>query len=125
MNKRRVLVVEDDNLNIKLKRDILTANGYEVIEATDGMEGVKLAAEKLPDLILMDMHLPGINGIEAFRRIRGDAATREIPVIFVTASAQAIDKELILQSGPDGYLVKPFDIDELLELVKSKCGKKK
>ena len=113
-----VLIVEDNDKNMKLARDVLRAKGYETVEAVTGEEGVKLAKEKKPDLVLMDIQLPGINGIEAFRQIRADAATRKIPVVALTASVTPTDRSAITAAGFDAFLGKPINLKEFLETVK-------
>ena len=113
-----VLIIEDNDKNMKLARDVLGAKGYQTLEAVTGEEGVKLAKEKKPDLVLMDIQLPGINGIEAFRQIRGDAATRGIPVIALTASVTPSDRSAITAAGFDAFLGKPINLKEFLETVK-------
>jgi two-component system, cell cycle response regulator DivK len=113
-----VLIVEDNDKNMKLARDVLGAKGYQTLEAVTGEEGVKLAKEKKPDLVLMDIQLPGINGIEAFRQIRGDPATRGIPVVALTASVTPTDRSAITAAGFDAFLGKPINLKEFLETVK-------
>ena len=113
-----VLIIEDNDKNMKLARDVLQAKGYQTLEAVTGEEGVKLALEKKPDLVLMDIQLPGINGIEAFRQIRGDATTRGIPVIALTASVTPTDRSAITAAGFDAFLGKPINLKEFLETVK-------
>ncbi len=113
-----VLIVEDNDKNMKLARDVLRAKGYETLEAVTGEEGVRLALEKNPDLVLMDIQLPGINGIEAFRQIRGNAGTKSIPVIALTASVTPTDRSAITAAGFDAFLGKPINLKEFLETVK-------
>ena len=113
-----VLIVEDNDKNMKLARDVLGAKGYQTLEAVTGEEGVKLAKEKKPDLVLMDIQLPGINGIEAFRQIRADPATRSIPVVALTASVTPTDRSAITAAGFDAFLGKPINLKEFLETVK-------
>jgi len=113
-----VLIVEDNDKNMKLARDVLQAKGYQTLEAVTGEEGVKLAKEKKPDLVLMDIQLPGINGIEAFRQIRGDANTRGIPVVALTASVTPTDRSAIAAAGFDAFLGKPINLKEFLDTVK-------
>jgi two-component system, cell cycle response regulator DivK len=113
-----VLIVEDNDKNMKLARDVLRAKGYETLEALTGEEGVKLALEKKPDLVLMDIQLPGINGIEAFRQIRANAGTKSIPVIALTASVTPTDRSAITAAGFDAFLGKPINLKEFLETVK-------
>jgi two-component system, cell cycle response regulator DivK len=113
-----VLIVEDNEKNMKLARDVLQAKGYQTLEAVTGEEGVKLAKEKNPDLVLMDIQLPGINGIEAFKQIRGNDATRKIPVIALTASVTPTDRTAISAAGFDAFLGKPINLKEFIETVK-------
>jgi two-component system cell cycle response regulator DivK len=113
-----VLIVEDNEKNLKLVRDVLQVKGYETIEATTGEDGVALAASRRPDLVLMDIQLPGISGIEALAALRADAATAHIPVIAVTASVMQQDRKLIMEAGFDAYLGKPLDLKEFLATVK-------
>jgi two-component system, cell cycle response regulator DivK len=113
-----VLIVEDNEKNMKLARDVLQAKGYKTLEAVTGEEGVKLAKEKKPDLILMDIQLPGINGIEAFKQIRGDANTKSIPVIALTASVTPTDRTAISAAGFDAFLGKPINLKEFIETVR-------
>ena len=113
-----VLIIEDNDKNMKLARDVLQAKGYQTLEAVTGEEGVKLVKEKKPDLVLMDIQLPGINGIEAFRQIRGDANTRGIPVVALTASVTPTDRSAIAAAGFDAFLGKPIDLKEFLDTVK-------
>ena len=122
MSDARVLVVEDNVKNMKLFRDVLQATGYRTLEATTGERAVELAAEHDPDLVLMDAQLPGIDGIEALRRLRGDTRTAETPVIALTAQAMAGDRERFLEAGFDGYLSKPVDLPEFIATVKRYCG---
>ena len=113
-----ILIVEDNDKSMKLARDILNAKGYRTLEAVTGEEGVKLAKEKLPDLVLMDIQLPGINGIEAFRQIRADAATARIPVVALTASVTPTDRSEITAAGFDAFIGKPISLKEFIETVK-------
>jgi two-component system, cell cycle response regulator DivK len=113
-----ILVVEDNDKNRKLVRDVLTATGYRLAEAETGEEGVRLARERDPDLVLMDIQLPGINGIEALRQLRADPATAAIPIVAVTASAMTQDRQKILAAGFDAYQSKPISIRPFLELVR-------
>jgi two-component system, cell cycle response regulator DivK len=122
MTAERVLVVEDNEKNMKLFRDVLQAKGYVPLEATSGEEAVEFASEHVPDLILMDVQLPGIDGIEALARIRADERTASIPVVALTAQAMAGDRERFLESGFDGYISKPVDVMEFIETVSRYCG---
>ena len=114
-----ILVVEDNDKNRKLVRDVLTVKGYRLLEAERGEEGVRLAREQRPHLVLMDIHLPGIDGIEALRQLRADPTTAAIPVLAVTASAMTQDRQKILAAGFDGYQSKPISIRPFLELVRA------
>jgi two-component system, cell cycle response regulator DivK len=113
-----VLIVEDNEKNMKLARDVLQAKGYSTVEAVTGEEGVKLAKERKPDLILMDIQLPGISGIEAFKQIRGNPSTKGVPVIALTASVTPTDRTAISAAGFDAFLGKPINLKEFLDTVK-------
>src|SRR5438105_8310030 len=113
-----VVIVEDNEKNMKLARDVLQAKGYTTLEAVTGEEGVKLAKERIPDLVLMDIQLPGINGIDAFKQIRGDAKTASIPVIALTASVTPTDRSQITAAGFDAFVGKPINLREFLDTVK-------
>jgi len=114
-----ILIVEDNDKNMKLVRDVLQAKGYATIEAGTGEDGVRLAAEHTPDLVLMDIHLPGISGIEALSRLRADAATAAIPVAAVTASVMQQDRAMIMDAGFDAYVSKPISLREFLDTVRT------
>jgi two-component system cell cycle response regulator DivK len=113
-----VLIVEDNDKNMKLARDVLQAKGYQTLEAETGEEGVRLAKEKLPDLVLMDIQLPGINGIEAFKQLRAEARTARIPVVALTASVTPVDRSQITAAGFDAFVSKPINLKEFLDTVK-------
>jgi two-component system cell cycle response regulator DivK len=113
MTDGRILVVEDNERNLKLVRDLLRFAGFDVIEARSGEEGVALAGECEPDLVLMDLQLPGMDGTEALRLLRGDPRTRDMPVVAVTALAMKEDRERALQDGFDGYIQKPISVRAL------------
>jgi len=117
----RILVVEDNELNRKLFRDVLVATGYRTLEATTAGEAVELAAAHMPDLVLMDIHLPGVNGVEALLALRADERTATIPVLAVTAQAMQGDREQFLAAGFDGYVSKPVNVRELLGTVRQHC----
>jgi two-component system, cell cycle response regulator DivK len=119
----RVLVVEDNDKNMKLFRDVLQATGYTTVEASTGEAAVELAASHSPALVLMDMQLPGIDGVEALARLRGDERTASIPVLALTAQAMHGDRERFLAAGFDGYLSKPVDVVELLRTVEEYCAR--
>ena len=114
-----ILVVEDNDKNRKLVRDVLTHKGYEVIEAETGEDGVRLARERRPRLVLMDIQLPGIDGIEALRQIRAHDATRAIPIVAVTASAMDRDRQQIMAAGFDAYQSKPLNVKEFMAAVQA------
>ena len=113
MNTGRILVVEDNPLNLKLIRDVLVLLGYDVMEARSGEEGVHLAHQQVPDLVLMDLQLPGIDGVEALRLLRLDPAVSDVPVVAVTAFAMKEDRQRAVANGFDGYLSKPISIRAL------------
>jgi len=115
---KRILVVEDTEDNRQIIRDLLTSAGYEMIEAITGEEGVALAAQHKPDLILMDIQLPVIDGYEATRRIKAIPELRAIPVIAVTSYALAGDEQKTRDAGCDGYVAKPFSPRQLLAKVR-------
>ena len=119
---KTVLIVEDNEKNMKLARDILRAKGYVTLEAVNGLDGVRLALEHKPDLVLMDIQLPDINGIEAFERIRANAETAKGPVIAFTASVTTGDRSRIGDAGFDGFLGKPINLKEFLETVRRTLG---
>ena len=121
MATQRVLVVEDNERNMKLFRDVLAASGYRTLEATTGSQAVELAQRHIPDVVLMDVQLPDLDGVEALRRIRSDTRTAYVPVVAVTAQAMGGDRERFLRAGFDAYLPKPVDVRELLALVR-RCG---
>jgi two-component system cell cycle response regulator DivK len=105
-----ILVVEDNERNLKLLRDVLEYAGYDVRAARTGEDGIALAASELPDLVLMDLQLPGIDGMEALRQLRESPRTADIPVVAVTAQAMKHDRERALQAGFDGYVEKPISV---------------
>jgi two-component system cell cycle response regulator DivK len=113
-----ILLVEDNDNNRMLVRDVLHASGYRVVEAETAEDGLHIAAEQRPAVILMDIQLPGMNGIEALKRLRGDPATRAIPVIAVTASAMTQDRRQIMGAGFDGYQSKPISVKGLLQTIR-------
>ena len=119
----RVLVVEDNEKNMKLVRDVLQATGYSTLEATTGEEAVELALSQAPALVLMDVQLPGIDGVEALERLRQNERTASIPVLALTAQAMSGDRERFLEAGFDGYLAKPVDVGELIEAVREHCDR--
>ena len=114
-----ILIVEDNDKNLKLVRDVLQVKGYETIEAGTAEDGIALARSRKPDLVLMDIQLPGMNGIDALKVLRGDADTARIPVIAVTASVMQQDRNLITEAGFDGYIGKPINLKEFIDTVRA------
>ena len=114
---KTILIVEDNDLNMKLFNDLLQAHGYNTIQTKDGREVVKLAQENRPDLILMDIQLPEISGLEITKVIKADDELKNIPVIAVTAFAMKGDEEKIREGGCEGYIAKPISVPNFLETV--------
>ncbi len=121
----QILLVEDNEKNLKLVRDVLQATGYRTLEATTGGQGVALALEHGPDLVLMDVRLPDMDGVEALSRLRANERTASIPVLAVTAQAMHGDRERFLAAGFDDHVAKPVNIDELLETVRQHCDSRR
>lgn len=119
---RSILVIEDQPDNRRIVRDLLTSVGYAMVEATDGESGVRLVAEQRPDLILMDIQLPGIDGYEATRRIKADPALCQIPIIVVTSYALSGDDARAMAAGADDYVAKPFSPRHLLAMIRKHLG---
>jgi two-component system cell cycle response regulator DivK len=117
MANELILVVEDNDMSRKLVRDLLAVKGYTVVEAETGEEGVRLAQERGPSLVLMDIRLPGIDGIQALRRLRAEVATRGIPVMAMTASVMAGDRQRVLDAGFDAFQSKPIKLKDFLAVV--------
>jgi CheY-like chemotaxis protein len=115
---KTILIVEDEPQNRKLFRDVLQYRGYTVLEAMDGREGIALAREHFPDLILMDIQMPVMDGISATRALKQNEITRHITVVALTANAMPGDKEKILEAGCHDYISKPFRLHEFLEKIK-------
>ena len=113
----RILYVEDNPQNMRLVRKMLRMDGYEMLEASDGESGVQTAVDEKPDLILMDINLPDIDGVEVTRRIKAMAQLKGTPIIALTANAMHGDRDFLLQSGCDGYIAKPVTRNELLNTV--------
>jgi two-component system cell cycle response regulator DivK len=122
MTGPQVLVVEDNERNMKLFRDVLQASGFRTLEATTGESAVELVFEQRPDLVLMDIQLPDIDGVEALERVRADDRFASVPVLALTAQAMEGDRERFLAAGFDGYLSKPVNIAEFVATVKHYCG---
>ena len=123
MANELILIVEDNPQSLKLVRDILQVKGYQTLETETGEEGVRLARERQPALILMDIQLPGINGIEALQRLRADPVTSATPVIAVTASVMTQDRSRIMAAGFDGFQSKPISVNQLLATVRETLDK--
>jgi len=119
VGKKHILIVEDDGRNMKLLRDILQVSGYVTSEAEDGRKAVELAKEKIPDLILMDIQMPVLDGLEATKIIKADPAIQHIPIFALTALAMSGDRERFIQAGCNDYLSKPYNIKGLLEKVRN------
>ena len=113
-----ILIVEDNDKNLKLVRDILQVKGYATVEAGNAEDGIVLARERKPDLVLMDIQLPGMSGIDAIGVLRADAATAAIPVVAVTASVMPQDRNKIMEAGFDAYIGKPINLKEFLDTVR-------
>jgi two-component system cell cycle response regulator DivK len=120
--KKRILIVEDNDLNLKLFRDLLTAHGYETIETKEGLDAITLTRSEHPDLILMDIQLPEISGLDVTRRLKSEEAIRDIPIIAVTAFAMKDDEEKILSAGCEAYISKPISIVPFLNTVRRFLG---
>ena len=121
MTGERILVVEDNERNMKLFRDVLVATGYRTLEASSGGEAVELATEHAPDLVLMDIQLPDLGGVQALGWLRANDRTASIPVLALTAQAMDGDRERFLAAGFDGYLSKPVNVRELIDTVRLHC----
>lgn len=119
---KRILIVEDNDLNLKLFRDLLTAHGYETIETREGMEAIVLTRSQRPDLILMDIQLPEVSGLDVTRRLKAEESLRDIPIIAVTAFAMKDDEEKILSAGCQAYISKPISIVPFLNTVRRFLG---
>lgn len=117
-----ILIVEDNPMNMKLARDILEAKGYTVITAENGEDGVRVATEQRPNLVLMDIQLPGIDGVEAFAQLRADPSTAAVPVIAFTASVTATDRSRVADAGFDAFVSKPIDLKSFLATIQGVVG---
>jgi two-component system, cell cycle response regulator DivK len=121
MAGKQILVVEDNEKNMKLFRDVLLVMGYRTLEATSGRQALELATQHAPDLVLMDIQLPDIDGVEALRRLRADERTASTPVLAVTAQAMQGDRERFLAAGFDDYVSKPVNVGDLVGSVRQHC----
>ena len=122
MPGKLILIIEDNDKNMKLFRDVLNAKGYETLEAATAKDGLELASTRGPALVLMDVQLPGVHGVEALAHLRADERTSSLPVLAVTAQAMQGDRERFVEAGFDGYLAKPVDVLELIAAVERHCG---
>jgi two-component system cell cycle response regulator DivK len=116
-----ILIVEDNDKNLKLARDLLQHQGFRTLDADTAAAGIALAEQHVPDLILMDIQLPDMDGVAALGRLRGSAVTASIPVVALTAFAMAADRERLLAAGFDGYIAKPIDIHHFSDRVREYC----
>ena len=116
-NGQRILIVEDDRLSMTLLSDFLNAHGFKILKTSEGLEAINLARDEHPDLILMDIRLPGISGFEVTRLLKQDNRTKVIPIIAVTAFATPGDEKKALESGCAAYITKPVKVDELLRTI--------
>jgi len=117
-----ILIVEDNEKNLKLVRDVLQVKGYSTLEAGTAEDGLKIARERKPALILMDIQLPGMSGIEALRALRAAPATAAIPVVAITASVMQQDRQQIMSAGFDGFIEKPINLKALFDTVQKSVG---
>lgn len=122
MTGELVLIVEDNEVNLRLLRDLLQAHGFRTLEAMTAGEGIALATEHRPDLVLMDIQLPDLDGVAALQRLRAEPQTTSIPVVAVTAFALTADRERISAAGFDGYVTKPIETRKLPEQIRQYCG---
>ena len=120
-----ILIVEDNEKNLKLVRDVLQVKGYETLDAGTAEDGLTIARARLPDLILMDIQLPGMNGIDALKALRADPATAAIPVIAITASVMQQDRQEIMRAGFNGFIEKPINLRIFLDTVQKATQKGK
>jgi len=116
--KELILIVEDNDKNLKLQRDVLRFHGFDTIEATNAEDGIALARERQPRLVLMDIQLPGMDGVSALQRLREDSATAAIPVVAVTASVMKEDRERFENAGFDGFITKPISVKTFPDQVR-------
>jgi two-component system cell cycle response regulator DivK len=117
-----ILIVEDNDKNLKLARDVLQHRGFRTLEAITAAEGIKMAVEHQPDLVLMDIQLPDADGVSALQQLRAEAVTRAIPVVAFTASVMEADRQRLDAAGFDGYLAKPIDVKAFPDQVQSYCS---
>jgi two-component system, cell cycle response regulator DivK len=123
VSNEQILIVEDNELNMKLFHDVLEATGYKTLKASTGEEAVELAVSHAPALVLMDVQLPGMDGVETLAQLRRDERTASIRVLALTAQAMQGDRSRFLDAGFDGYVSKPVDVSELLRTVAELCAR--
>lgn len=121
-NDIKILIVEDNDLNLKLVRALLLPSGYQVLEASDAETGIRLTRDHRPDMILMDIQLPGMDGLQATRIIKNDPELKEILVVALTSFAMKGDKDLALKAGCDGYITKPIDTRSFIRTIENKLA---
>ena len=119
---RTILIVEDNDLNMKLFRDLLEAHGYDTLQAKNGADALTLIRSRRPDLIIMDMQLPEVSGLDVTRQIKSDDAIKSIPVVAVTAFAMKGDEEKFRAGGCEAYVARPISVDRFVETVKRFVG---
>jgi two-component system cell cycle response regulator DivK len=117
MGTKKILVVEDNPMNLELVADILEAHGYEVVQAKEGNEALRIASEERPDLILMDIQLPELDGLEVTRRLKSNESTRDINIVALTAYAMRGDEERVREAGCSGYIAKPINTREFVKVI--------
>jgi len=119
---KTILIVEDNELNMKLFRDLLEAHGYATVETRDGREALDLVRKHRPDLVIMDIQLPEISGLEITKQIKADNSLKSIPIVAVTAFAMKGDEDWVMQGGCDGYIAKPISVMPFIQTVKKFLG---
>lgn len=119
MAKARILIIEDNPVNMELAQDLLEVHGFEVLAASTAEDGLRIARDEVPDIVLMDISLPGMDGLEATRQLKQDPITLEIPVVCLTAHAMEGDKEKAISNGAVGYIIKPFNTREFADQIAS------
>jgi len=124
MTSRRILIVEDEESLLKLESILLSSRGYQITGVKDGLAALKALAENSFDLVLLDIMMPGIDGFEVCRRIRGNPQTREIPVVMLTAKKSAVDQAKGLEVGADAYITKPFKSIKIMDMIESLLAKR-
>jgi two-component system, cell cycle response regulator DivK len=120
--RKKILIVEDNEVNLKLLNDLLEFQGYQVIATASGLDAITIAQEAGPDLILLDLQLPDVSGLDVVRRLKADAATRSITIIAVTAFAMSGDEQKGLEAGCDAYITKPINVPDFLRTIESFLG---